>query len=164
MVYYVSQISISCPELGLAGHPMRRFPKSVIQQVNLVLGKPAVQIGNGFYPRTFYNTENFDFLKGRTGPWAELPIGVESMYALAERIPDCIRAIFNPATGEILGVVYHPGTDWSGFVVANQYPGWYFDGQGYEWISVDNENGQRVYITDDPPALRPNISRLYYLS
>ena len=49
------------------------------------------------------------------------PLGVESLCLLAMRypeqvIPDCVRAIFNPKTGELKGVASHPRGDRSGFV------------------------------------------------
>ena len=87
--------------------------------------------------------------------WVVIPLG--------RVIPDCVRAIFNSETGEIKGVANHPGEDRSGFVPAREYPGWYFHGGIYKWVSVLSiDRTQLVYTTDEPLTIRPNLSTLYY--
>jgi hypothetical protein len=87
--------------------------------------------------------------------WVVIPLG--------RVIPDCVRAIFNSETGEIKGVANHPGEDRSGFVPAREYPGWYFHGGIYKWVSVlSTDRTQLVYTTDEPLTIRPNLSTLYY--
>jgi hypothetical protein len=55
------------------------------------------------------------------------PNGVESLYLLGTRYPGHIRPDCVTNTGEIMGVMYHPYWDRSGFVPANSYPSWYND-------------------------------------
>jgi hypothetical protein len=123
-----------------------------------------IPIGKNLYPRKYNNSKDLPFLDGSDGPWAELPLGVESLYLLAESSQIALGQSLIPKPGKSRELLCnHPGEDRSGFVPAREYPGWYFHGGIYKWVSVlSTDRTQLVYTTDEPLTIRPNLSTLYY--
>jgi hypothetical protein len=72
-------------------------------------------------------------------------------------IPDVVRAVYHTDIGEIKGVMTHPVL----LRHKNTTPGTFMEAlETREWVSTDN-NGNLVYLADQPPAERWQIHELF---
>jgi hypothetical protein len=96
-------------------------------------------MGETNYPHTFENRERFRI--GGTPPYAEFPIGFQSLFERPLHRANKIRAIYETVTGKVRAVVYH--TENGGFKLARRHHShWMFNWRQQNWADFDENVGE----------------------